>query len=292
MIVKAHPGIQYTVVTIAFQSGTNVDVFWKRIHAYFAFAEDVVEVGAMDRNYITPQGGSAFSFNTAIELPGMSTSQATIFIQPLVNSLNSFGGAPITSPTYRTTPYGSTRNGNGYRPGSGSRFASRLFPRANWKDPALYNETMAAIRNVVEGGYTFHGLFMAPTEQVAGWPGSNSGVNPAFRVTIMHADIFDPSSTLAPPDAIKQAHDRLNSFMTPIRQVTAGSGAYVNEADVEEPDWQSSFYGSNYQTLLQIKNKRDPLNVFWAPAAVGSEGWTIRTENGLPTQNGKLCKVG
>lgn len=37
-----------------------------------------------------------------------------------------------------------------------------------------------------------------------------------------------------------------------------GSGAYMHEANPFTPEWQDSFWGSNYARLLRIKNKYDP----------------------------------
>lgn len=63
------------------------------------------------------------------------------------------------------------------------------------------------------------------------------------------------------------------------------------QADSSEPNWQQSFFGSNYERLLDIKQRYDPLGVFYALKAVGTEGWEVKTSTGLPTQNGKLCRV-
>lgn len=37
----------------------------------------------------------------------------------------------------------------------------------------------------------------------------------------------------------------------------------MHQANVNEPDWQNTFWGTNYPKLLQIKKARDPLDVFW-----------------------------
>ncbi|MBO0731598.1 MAG: FAD-binding oxidoreductase, partial [Acidimicrobiaceae bacterium] len=50
----------------------------------------------------------------------------------------------------------------------------------------------------------------------------------------------------------------ITDAMRIIRSVTPGGGAYVNEADYFEPDWQHSFWGAHYESLLAIKNKYDP----------------------------------
>jgi len=51
----------------------------------------------------------------------------------------------------------------------------------------------------------------------------------------------------------------------------ADSGAYSNEADVNEPDFQKVFFGPNYPRLLSIKKKYDPSGMFIVPAGVGSQ---------------------
>jgi FAD/FMN-containing dehydrogenase len=56
-----------------------------------------------------------------------------------------------------------------------------------------------------------------------------------------------------------------------IRDATPGSGAYPNEADYFEPDWQRSFWGVNYVRLLAIKKKVDPDNIFRVHHGIGSE---------------------
>jgi hypothetical protein len=53
---------------------------------------------------------------------------------------------------------------------------------------------------------------------------------------------------------------------------------------MHEPDWQTSFWGSNYPTLLQIKKEVDPDDVFWCNPCVGNEGWEEVGDS--------LCQVG
>ena len=50
----------------------------------------------------------------------------------------------------------------------------------------------------------------------------------------------------------------------------------MGEADASEPDWQQSFYGENYERLLEIKGRWDPWGLFWANTGVGSEGWSVK----------------
>lgn len=51
------------------------------------------------------------------------------------------------------------------------------------------------------------------------------------------------------------------------------AGAYSNEADAFEANFQSTFFGPNYPRLSTIKTKYDPHDLFIVKAGVGSERW-------------------
>jgi FAD/FMN-containing dehydrogenase len=67
-----------------------------------------------------------------------------------------------------------------------------------------------------------------------------------------------------------------------IEAITPGSGAYMNEADFRQPDWKEDFFGTNYETLLGIKNKWDPKHLFYAITAVGNDAWRVAAD-------GRMC---
>lgn len=268
----------------------DADTFWSGVNEYQYFGKAICEAGGTAYSYITSRGAGGFSFSTTIEIPAMTKQEVFDFVQPLIDSLNDLGIPVNNSQPVSSASWGDTRKGQGDSPGS-NRFASRLFPAANWEDETAFADTMAAIRRTVEAGYTFHGIHMMPTEETAGYPG-DSAVNPAFRATVMHADVFDVAGgPRASVQALVEAHDRLNEYMDGIRAATPLGGAYINECDAQEPNWQQSFFGDKYDALLKIKRETDPWNLFWAPTTVGSEDWEVRTADGLPTQNGQLCRV-
>lgn len=64
---------------------------------------------------------------------------------------------------------------------------------------------------------------------------------------------------------------KVKAAMEIVRAATPTSGSYVNEADYFEREWQTSFWGSNYPRLLDIKRKYDPDNLFRVHHGVGSE---------------------
>lgn len=56
----------------------------------------------------------------------------------------------------------------------------------------------------------------------------------------------------------------------------------VNEGDWRQPNFQHTFWGTNYPRLLAIKKKYDPDNFFYATVGVGSEAWVV-------AKDGRMC---
>ena len=78
------------------------------------------------------------------------------------------------------------------------------------------------------------------------------------------------------PDEAKAAEQRakVSAAMGAMRAIAPGSGSYLWEADYFEPDWQTSFWGTNYARLLAIKRQYDPDGLFFLHHGVGSEDWS------------------
>jgi len=57
------------------------------------------------------------------------------------------------------------------------------------------------------------------------------------------------------------------------------------QGNLEEPNWQTAYWGSNYPRLLKIRQKWDPKGVFYARTTVGTENWV---EVDDPP---RLCKI-
>jgi Berberine and berberine like len=53
----------------------------------------------------------------------------------------------------------------------------------------------------------------------------------------------------------------------------ADGGAYSNEAEVLERDFQHVFYGPNHPRMTAIKHQYDSYDLFIVGAGVGSERW-------------------
>ena len=271
------------------------ETFWQGFWYYQRITPAVVDAGGTLYSYIRPEANNGLNFSVIIKLPLKSYREAVEFVAPLYKDLNRIGinvvAQPATNPdTITTVPkYGivqAPRN---------NLFGSRLIPRANWDNETIYNRTFAAIRAAVELGLVYHGVDHYAPPSVAGYPGNMTSISPVWRSAIVHADIMDTGWTglsTNSAQAFWTRHERLAKAMDHIRAATPGSGAYFNEADVLEPNWQETFFGPHYPRLLRTKRARDPWGLFWAPTTPGSEAWRVITEGDVPTQNGPLCQTG
>ncbi|TVY92958.1 putative FAD-linked oxidoreductase [Lachnellula willkommii] len=105
--------------------------------------------------------------------------------------------------------------------------------------------------------------------------GGSDAVNPAWRKALIHAVT---TQDWTPRNHTQQAavEYSVNYIQTEaLRILVPGSGAYINEAYWNEPNFQQAFWGYNYERLLQIKKAVDPDDVFWCHVCVGSEGWEM-----------------
>jgi hypothetical protein len=105
--------------------------------------------------------------------------------------------------------------------------------------------------------------------------GGSNAVNPAWRKALVHTTV---AVGWQPFDAATKAKEEdllTNTYVAALRRLAPDMGAYVNEADPNEPNWQEAFWGSNYPRLLDIKRRVDPDDVLWCHPCVGSERWEV-----------------
>ena len=271
------------------------ETFWTGVYLYQRITPIIVDAGGTLYSYVRPLDRGGLNFSVIIKLPNKSAAESLAIVAPLFSDLNKIGIPVVARPAPNPEADPRIPKTGLWNPPGNTKFASRFFPRSNWDNATIYNATFAAIRASVEAGFTFHGVDHHAPLSVAGYPGNHTAINPIWRASIMHADIFDNNfKGFSTTDAktFWDGHRNLTKVMDRIRAVTPTSGAYFNEGDVLEPDWQRTFYGPYYPRLAQIKRARDPWGLFWAPTTPGSEAWKVVVQDDLPTQNGPLCQTG
>jgi Berberine and berberine like len=107
-------------------------------------------------------------------------------------------------------------------------------------------------------------------------PGGSNAVLPAWRNAYTHVVRYVTWPYLN--STAKAAATTLlrDVYVPALKKLQTDSGAYMNEADPTNPEWENDFYGANYKRLLRIKNQWDPSGVFWCKPCVGHELWEIK----------------
>ncbi|KAG7422255.1 FAD-linked oxidoreductase ZEB1 [Fusarium oxysporum f. sp. rapae] len=110
----------------------------------------------------------------------------------------------------------------------------------------------------------------------------NNSLHPSWRSATVHLIIgqswTDPTNETQVRDIV---HDMTNRKLKSLRELDLAQGAYLNEGNSIEPDWQWSFWELNYARLREIKERYDPEGLLWYPQCVGSEDWVQRQDGRL-----------
>ncbi|MCO5611704.1 hypothetical protein L7F22_065962 [Adiantum nelumboides] len=155
--------------------------------------------------------------------------------------------------------------------GSYGAIASRLLPKALLQNNGT--ELAGAFLEILGAGVErIMGMLVGGRAVGTSAERDDNAVNPAWRTALWHVVVV---STWTAEEACAATEASKSWLVTSanalLRELTPHSGCYMNEADSNEPDWQSSFYGSNFERLTSIKTQVDPQGVFSCWKCIGSE---------------------
>jgi len=150
--------------------------------------------------------------------------------------------------------------------------ASLLANQAQLVD-ALYS----ASRHWQVGLHFNKGLAGAPESALAA--SRDTATNPDVLSAFALAIIADAGPSLwigGEPDRASghASAERVHAAMRALRACAPDTGAYVNECDYFQEDWQRAFWGPHYAKLLEVKRRYDPDGLFTVHHGVGSESWS------------------
>ncbi|KAF8577488.1 FAD-binding domain-containing protein [Ramaria rubella] len=152
---------------------------------------------------------------------------------------------------------------------------SRLWPLDAYRD----NITAigAAYKTLFDSGVkSVLGHLVAGDEgQVSKNADINNAVNPKWRAAKTHMVVTRTWNDTTTPAEVAVIRSEMTQKHVSVLAAIAGphGGSYSNEADVNEPDFQTTFFGPNYPRLSSIKEVYDPQELFIVGAGVGSEKW-------------------
>jgi FAD/FMN-containing dehydrogenase len=159
-----------------------------------------------------------------------------------------------------------------------SLLASRLLPRHLFNAPETVDSLVSAVIEGMEKARRLLPLQRTGAQVVLETPLSTPDNNqktsalPAWRKAMWHVihvgEWYEPLA----PTALQKATDGFLEMLEPLKKLSPGGGAYFNEAHYGEPDWEQTFFGANYDRLLEIKNQYDPTHIFDCYKCVGWRG--------------------
>ncbi|KAI0459497.1 FAD-binding domain-containing protein [Xylaria acuta] len=113
-------------------------------------------------------------------------------------------------------------------------------------------------------------------------------VNPTWRKTYVHMIATGADGDLegrSPSQFLDETAQWVEVNQETVwRQWAPETGAYMNEANPFNSQWKHDFYGTNYDSLVQIKRKYDPTYTLSVLSGVDSDFWTYRLDTGLLCQ--------
>jgi hypothetical protein len=295
VIIRAHPRLSVVTSKWLLDTTTNSEEkYWLAVKKFYDTFRDWADEGLYTFFIHTKAGGLDMRYFFA---PNHTLESVNRIVGPFFSYLeeNNITLATPRNDTFHSSFY------SGYQAMWGSATfpigsdaslpANRIVPRRNFVEK--YNETYALIESHIKAGKHFLAYHQKPKR----YADTDNAVNPAWRECLMFVvTSSNRSADHSTPEGLKSQNAYLqNEVLEPWRKispVSEGGGVYLNEASVEEPDWQESFYGGFYPRLSEIKKTWDPYDLFYATTAVGSERWRVEDgEQGVQTQNGRLCRV-
>lgn len=287
--VKAHPDLPVTASRFSFSSKqTGNETFWAAIRSYLDINTANADAGTYTYWMIIPSNGSfTFQFSPFFA-PNKTLDEATALLQPWFSQLDSLNITYAPNLTHFPTFYSAWRSSfpleSVQKPNVAT--ASRLFPRANFATPAKRQQLYEAFRASSENNRVQVHFNMRAQSR------ADNAVNSHWRPLVsfsMQSVRWPLNSTAAQILRLRtafQEHD-----MAAWRAISPGAGSYLAEADRLEPHTGDAFWGDKYPRLLSLKRVLDPADVFFAATGVGSERWRVESVDGLPNENGRLCRV-
>ncbi|KAJ4012637.1 hypothetical protein NW752_008350 [Fusarium irregulare] len=276
--VRAHPEAKVSGGSFLITAPEgHPDMIYQAIDAFHAALPKIVDSGVMIIYFFS----NSFLQIPAITAYNKTEAEVKKILQPLAESLTTLGFK--FEPTFTNFPsyyehydhyWGPLPAGN-IQIGT-QIFGGRLLPRDKVKDFA------PTARKIAEMGVIYIGVGLNVSKFS---PNSANSVLPQWRKSLVQVSLTLPWDNEAPWEEMLAAQKKMTEEIQPvIEAATPGAGAYINEADFQQQNWQETFYGANYKKLLKIKKKYDPEHLFYATVAVGSEAWTVAKDE-------RMCKA-
>lgn len=243
----------------------------------------IASPGPLFANFTAGYAHGIYVFN-ATEQYAQATFQATLQkLTPYNNTSLFISISYITYPDFWSFYFATS----GVEPQVGldnGALGSRLFDSTAVQDTKSLRETIEVIAGTPKQ-FTSNNLELVSGGQVfKDAQDPYSGLNPAWRKSYFSNIVSRGWPEDASIETISAVRNDITFVKTvAMKKLAPDTGAYMNEADRLDPEYERDFYGSHYEKLLSIKRRRDPDDVFYCPTCVGSRKWR-------EDATGKLCR--
>ncbi|KAL7944950.1 hypothetical protein V8C42DRAFT_353272 [Trichoderma barbatum] len=293
MTVRAFPDADVSIASLVFDvsKAGSVDNYWEAVQVFQEQLQPLLDDGIVAEYLITNE---TLTMGLLIA-PGVKSDSLTSSMQPLVAALTKV--SPTLNKDSMTL---SVSYWNLYielyetavAPALAaavfpSAFAGRFLPRKILQTKST--EWHRALRAALSDG-RYYGSFVSLNAQNKkrsrlAPPVANNAVQPNFN-TAFSSIVINPVATenLDWPSAKALQEEIQNEIMPILEKVAPDAGAYKNEANWEQKNFQEAFYAGTYPRLAEIKKKWDPDSIFYGVTNVGSEKWATDAA-------GRLCFI-
>jgi FAD/FMN-containing dehydrogenase len=285
--VKAHPdGIVAGCSLTLNAPDLDPEAFWSAVSLWYKHVLVLNEVQGLSVNW----GVSAAQLTVRqAALTGGTATDIAGIMAPFIQELKSAGLQYIFETTEHRGFYEYYKHYNAAEYPTNATVGSRLIQRSTVQDDSRLQDFIAVVRSIAGQknlAVQVNGQAANVSHSRAGnTPGSNA-VLPAWRDSLFHMIIAVSFNAAASNEELQYIQERLNNWQDQVKGVDPdNSGAYMNEATYDNPDWKKDYYGANYGALLVIKEKYDPRYVLWSRPSVGSD------ISRSMAQDGRLCPV-
>lgn len=293
-VMKAYPTPQTTVHTLRLGSiSPSISSQYWDLMAFIHSELPRLKDGGMQGYYAMagPPLAPTLSFLWFFYLYDKPNGTAEALFAPIKARLDSAPELFIYQVNISSTPtfydmYGS-ESANELVATGGSAYGSRLLPKRSLVDDVnavakVFAEIGPSANATKPSGIFYNTVLLGHMIANSANRGLDIGMNPAWRDAVIHFVVVQGWADGTPPDLIASVYNDITFNKTyALRQLAPDSGAYFNECDSYEPDWQYAFFGSNYPRLRNVKQRYDPEGLLWCRRCVGSEDWVEQADGGL-----------
>ncbi|KAM0550759.1 hypothetical protein ACHAPJ_008824 [Fusarium lateritium] len=282
------------IVTFSLSGGAPFgnESYWEAVKHFHAFLPKFNDAGGNMYYWLLPDLKDAhLGHVSAMTASGgfrNVSSKAAIdrLMRPLVKELGRITGTPFnytsTLSPKASTMYTATNEPPdevGRRFTLGSRIVTRDFLKSA-DGPGKVTDALRSLKTypgeTVKGQNAIQGLIVAGPAMRADDGLIDSALHPVWRKALLHIVLargWDANTSFAEQQAVQRNLTEVEVPILKQLEPHSNGGAYLNEADGYEQDFQNSFWGSNYPRLYKIKQKWDKENLFIVRSGVGSEDW-------------------